>query len=149
MSTLSRGGRSVFDPRVAPLEGRTLVEASKALGRNAGAEGGPSVDFETTGLACELPPQIDVGLFRIAQEALTNVIKHADAQLVTVRLEVTPNYVRLVIEDDGRGFDPSNISPDNYGLIGLNERANVLGGSLRLESSDGVGTRLEMDSRAA
>ena len=142
---LEEARRSVLDLRAAPLEGRTLVEALRALGRDAAADGGPLVDFETTGEPRRLPPQIDVGLYRIAQEALTNVIKHAEAQRVTVRLEITPNYVRLFIEDDGRGFDHSNISTDNYGLIGLNERANVLGGSLRLETSDGVGTRLEVN----
>ena len=143
-NNLEEARRSVLDLRAAPLEGRTLVEALSALGRDTDAEGGPSVDFESTGLARDLPPQIDVGLYRIAQEALTNVIKHAEAQRVTVRLVVSSNYVRLLIEDDGCGFDPSNVSQDNYGLIGLNERAKVLGGSLRLESSVGVGTRLEV-----
>ncbi len=80
-----------------------------------------------------------MGLYRIAQEALTNVVKHAWARQVAMQLVTTPNYVQLFIEDDGRGFDPSEVSHDAYGLIGLNERAEVLGGTLRLESGDGVG----------
>jgi signal transduction histidine kinase len=130
---------SVLDRRAAPLEGRTLVEALTALGKDSAADGGPPVDFETTGEPRPLPPRIEMGLYRIAQEALTNVVKHAWARQVAMQLVTTPNYVQLFIEDDGRGFDPSEVSHDAYGLIGLNERAEVLGGTLRLESGDGVG----------
>ena len=141
---LEEARRSVLDLRAAPLEGRTLVEALTALGKDSPNDGEPSIQFETTGVPGSLPSRIEVGLYRIAQEALTNVIKHAEAQKVAMRLVTTPNYVRLFIEDDGRGFDPSTVSQDKFGLIGLNERANVLGGSLRIESSDGMGTRLEV-----
>ena len=143
--TLEEARLSVLDLRAAPLEGRTLVEALTALGKDSAADGGPPVDFETAGAPRALPPRIELGLYRIAQEALTNTIKHAEAQHAAMRLVTTANYVQLLIEDDGRGFDPSRVSQDSYGLIGLNERARVMGGTLRLESSDGAGTRLEVN----
>ena len=65
----------------------------------------------------------------MAQEALNNIAQHADAQKVLIELTSTPQYVQLVVEDDGRGFDPENVQKDRYGLIGLNERAHLLGGS--------------------
>ena len=91
-----------------------------------------------------LPLRIEVGLFRIAQELLNNIVQHAQARQVEMQLLVTPTRARLVIEDDGQGFDPGAVPQGRFGLIGLNERAKLLGGNLRLESSSpGAGTRIE------
>ncbi len=136
--------RSVLDLRAAPLEGRMLVEALAALLYQVAAEHGFDVDLTTIGGARPLSPRLEVGLYRMAQEAFTNVVKHAAARRVTISLVSTPTLVQMVIEDDGRGFDPAAIPPHHYGLIGLNERARLLGGSLRIESSRGIGTRLEV-----
>jgi len=121
-----------------------LVEALAALLYQVAAEHGFDVDLTTIGGARPLSPRLEVGLYRMAQEALTNVVKHAAARRVTISLVSTPTLVQMVIEDDGRGFDPAAIPPHHYGLIGLNERARLLGGSLRIESSRGIGTRLEV-----
>jgi signal transduction histidine kinase len=88
--------------------------------------------------------RIEAGLYRITQEALTNVLQHAHARQVTVQLVTTPDQVRLTIADDGQGFALTRVPEHRYGLIGLNERAKLLGGSLHLESSPGKGTRLEV-----
>ncbi len=88
----------------------------------------------------------EIGLFRIAQEALTNAAKHAHAKLVVVRYEQDRDMVRLMIADDGVGFDASSYRSNEqragWGLIGMQERAAAIGGHLRIESASGAGTRV-------
>ncbi len=136
--------RSVLDLRAAPLEGRTLAEALLALlDEHAGRQSGQPL-FEAVGENRPLPARVEVGLFRIAQEALTNIAAHAQAATVRVRLLLTPAEVRLAIEDDGRGFAPDTLVAGRFGLVGMNERARLMGGTLQLSSSPGEGTRLEV-----
>jgi len=95
-----------------------------------------------------LPPHMEVALYRIAQEALQNVIKHADATRVRLTLGRVPEGVRLVVEDDGRGFDPDNLAAghaqSSYGLTGMNERAELIGGRLSVSSWPERGTSVEV-----
>jgi signal transduction histidine kinase len=90
-----------------------------------------------------LPPSVEAALYRICQEALTNVGRHAGAGRVTVWLVATPDRVRLVVQDDGRGFDASGVPEDRHGIVGMRERAAVLGGAFEVHSSPGAGTRIE------
>jgi two-component system NarL family sensor kinase len=92
-----------------------------------------------------LPARVEAGLYRIAQEALTNVVRHARARQVAVQLVLRPDRLHLTITDDGRGFDPLATPRDRYGLIGLNERVRLLGGALRVQSAPGAGTRLDVE----
>jgi signal transduction histidine kinase len=78
--------------------------------------------------------EIDVGLYRIVQEAPTNVVCHARAWHVGVRRVITPDAIRCVVEDEGRGFDPAQIPQARYRLVGLNERVRQFSSSLVLES---------------
>ena len=91
---------------------------------------------------CSLPPEAKVALYRIAQEALNNVAKHAGASQATVSLRCHPEGVKLLIEDDGRGFDPSRISPEHLGLGIMRERAEAVGAALTIESEIGHGTEV-------
>jgi two-component system NarL family sensor kinase len=143
-TSLEEARRSVLDLRAAPLEGRSLAEALAALAEGASERGGPRVSFEATGGGRPLPVRVEASLYRIAQEAVINAVRHADAGRVEVRLVATPDRVRLTVEDDGRGFDPSQVPKGHYGLTGLNERARLLDGHMKLESSPGAGTRLEV-----
>jgi two-component system, NarL family, sensor kinase len=86
---------------------------------------------------------VEAALYRIAQEALTNVARHAGARRVTIRLVATPGQVRLVVQDDGRGFDVSRIPGDRHGLVGMRERVELLGGGLEVTSGPGKGTLVE------
>ena len=88
--------------------------------------------------------RIEAGLYRIAQEALANVQQHAKARQARLRLEIEPEQILLRIWDNGQGFEPAQVPKDRYGLIGMNERARLLGGTLSLESSPGCGTCLEV-----
>jgi two-component system NarL family sensor kinase len=143
-SNLEEARRSVLDLRAAPLEGRSLSEALKTLVDRWEAEEGVNTRYEAVNSSRPLPPNVEVGLYRICQEALTNVARHAGARRVTVRLVATPEQIQLVVEDDGRGFDASEMSEGRHGLVGMNERAKMLGGSLDIKSSLGAGTRIEV-----
>jgi len=105
------------------------------------------VEFEVRGQAQEIAHDVSTALFRVAQEALTNVIKHANAQHVWVRLEFDAEEVGLYIRDDGCGFDAQSIQfagRDSLGLIGMQERAILFGGHFKLRSRPGEGTFIEV-----
>ncbi len=144
-ANLEEARRSVHDLRAAPLQGRTLAEALSALVDDLTRQDELAAAFELAGETRPLPIRVESGLYRMAQEALSNVRRHAGARRVTVRLETLPKRVHLLVEDDGAGFDVEHVPEGSYGLIGLNERARLLGGTLRVESCPGEGTRLEVD----
>ena len=95
----------------------------------------------------ELSPAISIALFRIIQETLANIYKHAEATHATLSLDFGASGARLVIEDDGRGFDvdarPARAIQQGHGLANIEERVRELGATLELESAPGAGTRLE------
>ena len=142
-SNLEEARRSVLDLRAAPLEGRSLPEALKVLVDRWEAETGVSARFRAVNGARPLPPRVEVALYRVCQEALTNVARHAGAGQATVRLVATPESVSLSVEDDGRGFDPSRRTGEGQGLVGMRERLEMLGGSLDVRSSPKKGTKIE------
>lgn len=137
---LDEARRSVLDLRAAPLEGRSLAAALAAVA--AESAGAPAVLFEASPTVAALPPAVEVGLYRVAQEALQNVLRHADASRVTVRLEVSSDRVHLTIQDDGRGFSAQEPDAGRFGLLGMRERTRLLGGSFQIESTPGEGTRI-------
>jgi two-component system NarL family sensor kinase len=138
-ASLEEARRSVLDLRAAPLEGRSLPEALTALAGDTGLQ----VNCAIIGDNRPLAPSIEVGLYRIAQEALANIEQHAQATRIEIQLAMSPSEIRLIVEDDGRGFDPESIPADRYGLVGMNERVRLLDGRLILQSVLGSGTRLE------
>jgi two-component system NarL family sensor kinase len=139
---LEEARRSVLDLRAAPLEGRTLPVALAALATEMDAGSPPAVVFEAAPSMTPLPPAVEVGLYRIAQEALQNALRHAAASRVLLRLETSPDQIRLTVEDDGRGFAIEDATASRFGLVGMRERARLLGGTFRIESSPGAGTRI-------
>jgi len=141
-SALDEARRSVLDLRAAPLAGRNLAEAIAALVQEQAAAPPPDIGFTVTGGSQPLPTRIEVGLYRIVQEALTNISRHAQADNVAITLALTPAEARLIIEDDGQGFDPEQVPAGHFGLIGLSERVKLLGGALKLASSPGAGVRV-------
>ena len=92
-----------------------------------------------------LPPEVEVNLYRVLQEALTNIVKHAGAGRVGVIATASPDGVVMIIEDDGKGFDPETVnrgSSPHFGLLGMRERLALVGGSLEIETAPGSGTTL-------
>ena len=88
---------------------------------------------------------METALYRIVQEAFTNVLKHADASRVSVKLSRGDGTVALVVHDDGKGFDQAGIRDGSLGLTGMRERVALLGGRLTIESSEGAGTLLRAE----
>jgi signal transduction histidine kinase len=107
----------------------------------------PNLDVRVDAPPCRLPEHMETAVYRIAQEALQNVVKHASARTATIRLTVEPGAAMLTIEDDGQGFDPAAVparAGPTYGLAGMRERAELLGGELALHSSAGDGTTVRL-----
>ncbi|MGH2350255.1 MAG: histidine kinase [Chloroflexota bacterium] len=141
--SLEEARRSVLNLRTTPLAGRPLAEALGALGRAFTAETGVRVRVHVPG-HLSLPLRTEAELFRIAQEALANVRKHARAAEVDVTLRTTSRRVCLTIRDDGQGFIPRRSNrgglDGGQGIVGMRERARLLGGTLRLANTPGQGT---------
>jgi two-component system NarL family sensor kinase len=135
---------SVTDLRAAPLEGRTLAEALAKLVDELGVEHRSSIRFQVAGGNHPIPQRVEIGLYRIAQEALNNALLHAHSQHITLELEITSEETRMAIKDDGQGFDPGVIGEDRFGLTGMNERAKLMAGTLNILTTPGTGTWLEV-----
>ena len=135
--------RSVMNLRAAPLEGHNIADALAALANDYGGRWGLAVQTDLKPVQ-DVPPHIENGLFRIAQEAFSNIARHAGATGFTVALNQKRGYVRLVITDDGRGFDSSEVPDGRYGLVGMSERALLLGGQCTISTAPGHGTRIEV-----
>jgi two-component system NarL family sensor kinase len=134
--------RSVLDLRAAPLEGRTLSKALAILVERRGAESNVPTSYESVNGSHPMPPNVEAALYRVCEEALNNFVRHAEARSVNVRLVVTADLARLIVQDDGRGFDPTSVSSDRHGLAGMRERMMLLGGTLKVDSDAVLGTRI-------
>jgi signal transduction histidine kinase len=131
----------LMELRPAALADADLSDLMRQLAQAAtGREGIPvTVTVEEPG---ELPAEVRIALYRIAQEALNNVVKHAQANAVQVSLRGRPGQVELHIGDDGRGFDPQSVPSDCLGLGIMVERAAEIGARLSIESEPGHGTQI-------
>lgn len=135
--------------RPAILDDLGLVPAIRWFARTTLEKVGIRVVVKAPGVPLELSPAITTTLFRIVQEAVSNIVRHAGAGAVTIVLQVSEGSVHLRIEDNGRGFDPGHASRDavelqRLGLLGIRERAELLGGKFQIESAPENGTRLQV-----
>jgi len=133
----------VWELRPTALDDLGLRAALANYVQDWSARVGIAAKLHTAGLLDDrLPADTETALYRIAQEALTNVAKHARAANVDVILERRAETVLLIIEDDGVGFDPAGTSGvgQGFGLVGMQERAGLVGAMLEIESSAGKGT---------
>ena len=145
--SLTEARRSVMDLRASALEGHDLAGAIQTSTRTWTAGSPVDVAVDVSGPATVLPEEMEQHLLRIAQEAVTNVLKHAAASRVVIQLHTEARRIRLRIRDNGRGFEQQGVfssSGGHFGLIGMRERAERLGGELRLASQPGGGTEVEV-----
>jgi len=145
VSTLQDVRRLAVELRPAALDDFGLVPAIERLRDIVEEQGGISVDVQSELSDNRLPADVETALYRIAQEAFTNVLKHAGAARVTVRLSRRDDVVTLVVHDDGDGFDPTEVRAGSLGLLGMRERVNLLGGRLAIDSTEGAGTLLKVE----
>jgi signal transduction histidine kinase len=145
--SITEARRSVVDLRASILEGQSLAGALNSSAQVWAVGSGVTVHVDVSGAPETLPDEVEQHLLRIAQEAVTNVLKHAGASRIWLTLRGEARRVSLWIVDDGRGFEQQDaFSPvgGHFGLIGMRERAERLGGELRLVSHSGKGTRVEV-----
>jgi NarL family two-component system sensor histidine kinase YdfH len=145
--TLREARRAIQALRPAALEQSSLVDA---LGREVdgfAATTGMRAIFQINSGSPDVPSGAAQDILRIVQESLTNVARHAGAEHVVVRLEARDDRLRVVVEDDGCGFDPDQVAeqPGSFGLRGLKERAAHLGGELEVRSAPGRGTTVTLE----
>jgi signal transduction histidine kinase len=133
-----------FDLRPAALDHLGLVPALVSLFERYTEQTGVLVDFKHQGLEQRFAPEVETTTYRIVQEALTNVARHAGVAGVVVRVWATAEMLSLQVNDQGRGFDPDAAltPPRSSGLIGMKERVRLLDGHLMIESSQGIGTQI-------
>ncbi|MCB0177109.1 MAG: HAMP domain-containing protein [Anaerolineae bacterium] len=137
------------DLRPLTLEDLGLAAAMQYLVNQLEQNDGIEVTLEIQGEVADIPNDMEIAIYRILQEALNNVRKHAHATKVSVLARFTPRQIRLSVRDNGRGFDvPDDItdftSSGNFGLMGLQERAQLFGGSIKIKSYPNQGTIMEM-----
>jgi signal transduction histidine kinase len=131
-----------WELRPAALDDLGLVAALPRFLDEWSAYSNIPAKFQMTGtLATRLSPEAEITFYRIAQESLTNVIKHAHATRVDVVLEARPDLVLLIVEDDGVGFEPGGTDSKStgIGLVGMHERSALIGATLQVESAPGKG----------
>jgi len=146
--SLTEARRSVMDLRASALEGQDLAAALESGTRVWTVGSGVEVQVEVSGQsAAVLPEEVEQHLLRIAQEAVTNVLKHAGADRIWIKLHMEARKLYLRIKDNGHGFEQDGVFASlggHFGLIGMRERAERLGGELRLASNPGEGTEVEV-----
>jgi signal transduction histidine kinase len=140
--------RLIADLRPSHLDDLGLPAAVRWYAGEAQNRAGVPIHVEILGTARPISATVNTALFRVVQEAITNVVKHAQAHAVTVSLEFAEGEVRVQVKDDGRGFEPAGLANHAdrpaWGLLGMRERAALLGGHMSLRSAAGEGTIVEV-----
>jgi signal transduction histidine kinase len=145
--SLTEARRSVMDLRASALEGQDLAAALQSGTKQWIAGSNLEVSLDISGGENPLSQDMEQHLLRIAQEAVTNVLKHAGARRIWVKLHTEARRIYLRIVDDGRGFEQQDVFSGlggHFGIIGMRERAERLGGELNLQSCPGEGTQVEV-----
>ena len=127
----------------SPLKGQTLDAALRSETAWAQSIGGLEVRYVSAGTPAAMEESLAYGVLRVAREALTNIVRHAQARSVRLGLMYEPTAVTLLVQDDGQGFDPTaEWQGDRFGLRAVSERARVLGATVDVDSLAGWGTRI-------
>jgi len=144
-SGLAEARRSVWALQPEAAKYSDLFTALRRIAKQLTAETSIRAEVCTLGTPCPLPPDFGMNLLRIGQEALTNALRHAQAQVVEITITYDPHQIQLCVQDDGRGFDPQQqVNNDGFGLMGMQQRAHRLGGALTITSQPGSGTQVSV-----
>ncbi len=150
LRTIDNIHKIIFDLRPSILDDLGLLSAIRWYAENRLGAESIAARIEVTGVERKLPPQVEIALFRVTQEAINNIIKHAEAKNVVLSVEFAPSAIKIEIEDDGKGFDLNTVSlqPDEIrgvGLLGMKERMALIGGKLRITTRPGGGTYVAIE----
>jgi signal transduction histidine kinase len=144
--SLEEARNSIWNMRAHVLESSDLAGALEGILQQLSSGSGVETSIEVTGKARRLAPVVENNLLRVGQEAITNATRHAGARHIEVSLDYAESQLRLVVRDDGRGFDAGQPPPGEggFGLVGIRERAADLKGELRISSAPGDGTEISL-----
>ena len=145
VSTLRNVRGLAVELRPTALDDFGLVPALERLADTFREKTGVEVAIEAQLGEARLEPSLETTLYRLVQEALTNVLKHAEARHVSISLVRKDGSVSAVVEDDGRGFSPETPRREALGLVGMRERVGLVGGRISIESAPGAGTTLAVE----
>jgi signal transduction histidine kinase len=138
--------RALKSLRASPLEDLGLGLAIRKMAESATARSKMDLELALPNPMPQLAPDVEQCIYRIAQEAIENVVHHANAKSVSVKLESVATGLILTVQDDGMGFDPRDkASTGHFGLVGMKERAELSGGKLTIESQKGKGTKVLLE----
>jgi signal transduction histidine kinase len=147
LRTLEELHRLIFDLRPSVLDDLGLLSAIRWYAERHLEPRGISVRCEFSGFGSRLMPELETALFRVTQEAITNIAKHSGAETVLIQCLERDGRITIEIEDDGKGFSPESLPPPaarerGLGLMGMSERVELFGGTFEIESAPGRGTRI-------
>ena len=143
---LTEARRSLQALRARPVEELGLVMAIDRLAHQAAERAGLQLSLKLPLLVDGVPIELEQQVYRIAEEALTNIVRHASARHVAVELHALPHQLSLTVRDDGIGFEPSAEHAGHYGVDGMRERALLLDAILRIDSRPGHGTTVHLNA---
>jgi signal transduction histidine kinase len=140
--TLDSIHRMILDLRPSVLDDLGLTSAIRWVAETRLEPLGVDLTFAVTGQERRLKPEIETTLFRIGQEAISNIARHAEANSVSIALAFAEDHIGLEVEDNGQGFDLNRFPNGSFGLLGMKERTSLLDGTFAIDSNPGNGTRL-------
>lgn len=143
-SGLTEARRALKSLRASPLDDLGLALAISEMAKSTAARGNLHLELDAQNHLENVPPEVEQCVYRVAQEALVNIVRHAAAKSLWVTLRSYSGALTLTIADDGGGFDPGQVDDARYGLQGLRERAEMIGGSLHVNSSLTTGTNIQL-----
>jgi two-component system, NarL family, sensor histidine kinase DegS len=133
--------RIIYDLRPMALDDLGLVPTLDKYLRNVKDRSGKVVELHALGQSRRFPTKMEIAIFRLIQESVSNAVKHSDASLIEVKLEFTQKFISLYIRDDGKGFDTSKPAKSNsFGMMGMRERVELLEGTIKVKSRLNYGT---------
>ncbi|SDI45216.1 sensor histidine kinase [Natribacillus halophilus] len=144
-SSLTEVRRIIYDLRPMALDDLGLIPTlRKYLDGVAEQQSEPEIRFALHGNEYRMVANLEVALFRLVQEAVQNALKHAEAEQISVKVEMRSTQITLMIHDDGKGFDTDESSTFGFGLMGMKERVNMLNGELKIEAAKAKGTKISI-----
>jgi signal transduction histidine kinase len=142
---LTETRRALHALRASPLEDLGLALAVRGLAESATGRTGLALETQIAENLPEYPPEVEQTAYRVAEEALRNASEHAGARCVRVALSGAKGSLELLVSDDGQGFDPGEVNPQlQFGLAGMRERAESVGGRLEIQTRPGGGTQVRL-----
>ncbi|PAV31008.1 histidine kinase [Virgibacillus profundi] len=141
-SSLYEVRRIIYDLRPMALDDLGLIPTIKKYVANIAEYNKTEIEFSSIGEEKRLNQKYEIAFFRLVQESLQNAIKHAEASLIQVKLDIRKDNLTMVIKDNGKGFDPGMKRDKSFGLIGMRERVEMIEGKLEINSKKGKGTSI-------